>query len=199
MTLDGTRKPAEDHYVAPANQPRHAAAARIGSRNREDRDCATGPRPGHRSLRSSANRRNLRTAGISAMPPPRRSRARRPVAAAGCNPRRGHRRRHHRRLHRVFPRPQRRAGRAVRKGRDRRRAVQPQLGLVPQDGPRPAGDAAGDRSAAAMAGDEQPDRRGNRLPPQRHRLSVPHRGRDAASARPGWSRSASRSSSTRGC
>ena len=67
------------------------------------------------------------------------------------------------------------------KGRDRRRAVQPQLGLVPHDGPRRARDPAGDRKPAALARHERAHRPRDRLPPGRHRLSVRDRegGRDA--------------------
>ena len=37
----------------------------------------------------------------------------------------------------AFFSPEGRSGGAVREGPDRRRAIEPQLGLVPQDGPRP--------------------------------------------------------------
>ena len=96
----------------------------------------------------------------------------------GAHRRRGDRRRHHRHLHGVLSGAQGRARGAVREGPDRRRAVEPQLGLVPQDGPRPARDPAGDRGAAAVAGDERADRGGDRLPPVRHRLSVQDAGGD---------------------
>ena len=56
--------------------------------------------------------------------------------ASGRGRCRRHRRRHRRRLDRALPRRERRIGRAVRERQDRRRAVEPQLGLVPQDGAR---------------------------------------------------------------
>ena len=92
--------------------------------------------------------------------------------------RRGDRgRRHHRHLNRIVPGREGPQRRAVREGPDRRRAIQPQLGLVPHHGPRRPRDPAGAGKPAAVARHERAHRPGNRIPPGRHRLPVRNRTR----------------------
>ena len=83
-----------------------------------------------------------------------------------------------------------RKGRVRRRGgegRHRRRAVEPQLGLVPQDGPRPARDPAGDRGAAAVAGDERDSPRRRPASASAASSICARRRRKWRSARRGWS------------
>src|SRR5262245_23604845 len=64
-----------------------------------------------------------------------------------------HRRRNHRRRGSFLPCPQGYLDRALRKGLDRRRAVEPELGLVPDDPPRSRGDPPDAREPVALARD----------------------------------------------
>src|SRR5690242_10723927 len=77
------------------------------------------------------------------------------------------------------------AGGLVREGPHRRRAVEPQLGLGPQDGPRPARDPAHHRGPAPVGGDERAGGGRDRLPRGRHPLRLRDRqiGRAAGRAR----------------
>ena len=91
-----------------------------------------------------------------------------------------HRRRHHRHQRGAVPGAEGRLGGAVREGPHRRRAVEPQLGLVPQDGARPARDPAGDREPAPVGADERDGRGRDRVPHLRDHVSRRDRGRSRA-------------------
>ncbi len=72
---------------------------------------------------------------------------------------------------------------AVREGPHRRRAIEPQLGLVPQDGARPARNPAGHREPAPVGADERDGRGRDRLPHLRDHVSGRDRGRSGAARR----------------
>ena len=71
----------------------------------------------------------------------------------------------------------------MREGAYRRRAVEPQLGLVPQDGARSARVAADHREPAAVAGHERVGRGRDRFSPGRHHVSGREPGRARAARR----------------
>ncbi len=98
-------------------------------------------------------------------------------SAAGAGRCRDRRRRHHRHQHRAVSGRKRRLGGIVRKGAHCRRAVEPQLGLVPQNGARPARAAADHREPAAVAGHQRAGRGRHRLSPMRHHVSGREPGR----------------------
>ncbi len=104
-------------------------------------------------------------------------------SSPGPRRRRHHRRRHHRHEHGAVSRATRRFGCAVREGAHRRRAVEPQLGLVPQDGARSARDPAGHRKPASVAGDEPHGRGRDRVPHLRDHVSRRERGGPCAARR----------------